>query len=245
MPQPGAFLTAEWRWLLMLHHEVAPSALQPLVPPGTELDLHHGQCLVGLVAFRFLDTRLLGLPIPFHRNFEEVNLRFYVKRKAEGKWRRGVVFIRELVPRWAIATVARLAYGEPYSWCRMDSSLVDPASRSDAVGEVRYSWSGKPGSGALSATFSGAPFPLEPGSTEEFVAEHYFGYTPQRDDSTLEYEVEHPPWRAWTAASHSAEGEWDKLYGPAFAEALQAPAISALVAEGSGVTVRRPTRLFA
>ena len=155
MSTPGVFLTAEWRWLLMLHHEVSASDLQPLVPPGTELDTREGRHLVGLVAFRFLDTRLLRVPIPFHRDFEEVNLRFYVRRKAEGKWRRGVVFIRELVPRWAIATIARLAYGEPYSSCRMDSRLVDPETRPDAIGEVEYSWSGRPGSGSIQSGSDG------------------------------------------------------------------------------------------
>jgi hypothetical protein len=168
-----------------------------------------------------------------------------VKRKVDGKWRRGVVFVRELVPRWAIATVARLAYGEPYSSCRMSSRILDPATRPDAIGQVEYSWSGRPGRGRVSAGFTGAPFPLEPDSTEEFCAEHYFGYTPQRDGSTLEYEVEHPPWRAWTAASHASEGDWERLYGPAFGEALRTPAVSALVAEGSPITVRRPTRLHA
>lgn len=245
MSPAASFLTAQWRWLLMLHHEVSAKDLQAFVPAGTELDARHGRHLIGLIGFRFLDTRLLGVPIPFHRNFEEVNLRFYVKRRMEGKWRRGVAFVRELVPRRAIATVARLAYGEPYSSCSMDSKLIDPATRPDSIGRVEYSWSGRVGAGRMSAGFTGAAFPLEPDSTEAFVAEHFFGYAAQRDGSTLEYEVEHPPWRAWTAADHAAEGDWETLYGPAFGEALRAPAVSALVAEGSPVTVRRPTRLRA
>ena len=98
-----SFLTADWRYLAMLNYVVDPRLIGPLVPPGTEIDYEDGQTFLSIVGFLFLDTRLLGLPIPLHRNFEEVNLRFYVRKKSADTWRRGVVFIRELVPRRAIA----------------------------------------------------------------------------------------------------------------------------------------------
>src|SRR6478735_9893003 len=107
------FLTAEWRDLVMANYEIDPSMLADRVPRGTELDLHEGRCFVSLVGFMFLETRVMGFPVPFHTNFEEVNLRFYVKRKTEDEVRRGVVFIKEIVPRYAISTVARVMYGEP------------------------------------------------------------------------------------------------------------------------------------
>src|SRR6478752_5561862 len=113
------FLTARWQDLIMANYEVDPSLLASRVPAGTELDLEDGKCFVSLVGFMFLDTRVLGIPIPFHVNFEEVNLRFYVKREVEGEVRRGVCFIKEIVPRWAIATAARVLYGEPYESRRM------------------------------------------------------------------------------------------------------------------------------
>ena len=113
------FLTAEWRDLLMINYEVDPSLFKDRVPLGTELDLEDGRCYVSLVGFMFLETRVLGFPIPFHRNFEEINLRFYVKRELPDETRRGVVFIKELVPRRAIATVARVLYGEPYETAKM------------------------------------------------------------------------------------------------------------------------------
>jgi uncharacterized protein YqjF (DUF2071 family) len=91
------FLTASWRYLAMLNYVVDPRIIAPLVPPGTEIDLENGESFISVVGFLFLDTRLLGLRIPLHRNFEEVNLRFYVRRKSAETWRRGVVFIRALV----------------------------------------------------------------------------------------------------------------------------------------------------
>ena len=101
------FLTAQWRDLLMVNYEVDPSLLADRVPLGTTLDLFEGKCFVSLVGFMFLDTRVMDFLIPFHVNFEEVNLRFYVKRETRTEIRRGVVFIKEIVPRGAIAWVAR------------------------------------------------------------------------------------------------------------------------------------------
>ena len=108
------FLTANWRYLAILNYTVDPRLLAPFVPLGTEIDFENGETFLSVVGFLFLDTRLLGLPIPLYRDFEEVNLRFYVRRKSADTWRRGVVFIRELVPRRAIALIARACYGENY-----------------------------------------------------------------------------------------------------------------------------------
>src|ERR687897_263810 len=126
------FLTAEWRDLVMANYEVDPEVLRPLIPAGIELDLHEGRCFVSLVGFMFLNTRVLGIRIPLHINFEEVNLRFYVKRETADEVRRGVVFIKEIVPRFAIAAVARTLYGEPYETWRMTNTRDG-----DFVG---YSW---------------------------------------------------------------------------------------------------------
>src|SRR3982751_5648635 len=115
------FLTAKWSDLIMANYEVDPALLAPNLPAGTTLDLHEGRCFVSLVGFMFLDTRVMGFSVPFHVNFEEVNLRFYVKRTTSDEVRRGVVFIKEIVPRSVIATVARVAYGEPYECWSMSN----------------------------------------------------------------------------------------------------------------------------
>src|SRR5881394_1666563 len=126
------FLTARWQDLIMANYEVEPSLLTDRVPNGTELDLQDGKCFVSLVGFMFTNTRVLGIPVPFHINFEEVNLRFYVHRETDSETRRGVVFIKEIVPRFAIAFVARTLYGEPYVACKMGNE------RSET--QVSYLW---------------------------------------------------------------------------------------------------------
>ena len=93
------FLTAQWRHLAMLNYTIDPRSFEPLLPPGTEFDFFDRTTYVSVVGFHFLRTKVFGLGIPWHRDFEEVNLRFYVRRRGAEGWRRGVAFIRELVPR--------------------------------------------------------------------------------------------------------------------------------------------------
>ena len=218
----------------MLNYAIDPAALTPLVPRGTELDAWQGTCYVSMVGFLFLNTRVLGIPIPFHRNFEEVNLRFYVRRKFEDGWRRGVVFVKEIVPRAAIAFVARTLYGEKYVALPMRHRL-------DAG--VSYEWTFEGRTQRLSLTPASALQPLVTGTEEEFITEHYWAYSAQRDGGTREYRVEHPSWRV-AAASH-AELECDvrRLYGEAFAESLRAKPSSAFLAEGSAVSVSPGLRI--
>ena len=237
MARTGEFLTAEWRWLAMANYPVEPALLVPRVPQGLELDLFDGTALVSLVGFRFLRTRLLGVSVPFHRDFDEVNLRFYVRRRMEDGWRRGVVFVRELVPRRALAAVARLAYGEPYSAVRMDH-MVDVEGRSI---EYRWRWGGRWCSLGLETKPDWTT--PEAGSEMAFITEHYWGYSGGPGRPTREYEVQHPQWRVRTAATVRTTGNLEEIYGQDLGAALSRPPRSAFLAEGSGVTVHRPSRV--
>ena len=245
MSGPGRarpFLTAEWRYLVMLNYEIDPSVLVPLAPAGTVLDLWHDRALVSVVGFRFLNTRVLGLPVPLHRDFDEVNLRFYVRHtRPAGEARRGVVFVREFVPRAAIASLARLAYNEPYSAVPMRSTV--PEVPVDAPGRLTYEWQADEAWHRLAATATGVPLVPALGSEAAFITEHYWGYTRQRDGGTLEYQVEHPRWRVWEVKDASFSGPAASLYGPAFGEILSAKPQSAFIAEGSEVKVHKGRKI--
>lgn len=234
------FLTARWRQLAMLNYVVDPGLLAARVPRGTELDFWQGRTYLSVVGFLFEDTRVLGLPIPFHRNFEEVNLRFYVRRPSADGWKRAVSFVKEIVPRAAIAWTARALYNEPYVAWPM-SHRVEAAT--DGAARVEYGWRGAGADHRLAVTTEAAPAPLEPGSEAEFIAEHYWGYTAQRDGGTVEYEVRHPPWRAAAATTASLECDVARVYGPEFVAPLSGPPSSAFLAEGSAVSVSRGMRL--
>jgi hypothetical protein len=231
------FLTAEWRYLAMLNFAVDPKILQSLVPRETELDFHNGHTFLSVVGFLFLDTRVIGVPIPLHRDFEEVNLRFYVRRKSGQEWRRGVVFVRELVPRRAIALIARTFYGEPYLALPMRHLLEHKEGRVFA----EYQWRRGQRWETLAMTATGEPQNAAEGSHEEFITEHYWGYTARRDGYS-EYRVEHPRWRLWTADSTKFEADVATLYGPQFVEPLAAQAVSGFIAEGSPIEVHQRNR---
>ena len=216
----------------MLNFVVDPKIVAPLVPPGTEIDFENGETFLSVVGFLFLDTRLLGLPIPLHRDFEEVNLRFYVRKKSTDIWRRGVVFVRELVPRRAIATVARVFYGENYVALPMKHQI----DHVDLKLSVEYSWRRGRKWESLKMSASGEPQTIPAGSHAEFITEHYWGYTCFRGGCS-EYRVEHSRWKVWNADDFELSADIAPLYGEQFVEPLRATPRSAFIADGSPIQV--------
>lgn len=242
MPAP-VFLTAEWRRLLLINYEIDPALLEQRVPRGTELDTFQGKTYISLVGFRFLGTRVRGMAIPGHQDFDEVNLRFYVRRPHPEGARRGVVFIKEIVPRPAIAFVARWFYNENYVSHPMRHAFEPPFASDHALESLSYAWEFRAKWQTLSARLTGPLRPLAPGSEAEFIAEHYWGYARQRNGSTLEYSVEHPPWNTWSVTESAVDLDAAGVYGEEFAATLgQAPS-STFAAEGSAVVVRRGVKL--
>ena len=239
----SAFLTAEWQDLAMLNFEVDPAVVRPFVPAGTELDDWQGRTFVSLVGFLFRNTRVLGIRIPRHRDFEEVNLRFYVRRRTSEGWRRAVVFIKELVPRMAIALTARVFYGENYIAVPMSHRIEVVNGGAAVLRHVSYRWRFEGRDHEIHITARGAAQEIAAGSEEEFITEHYWGYARRANGSTLEYRVDHPRWRAWTALEARLECDVARLYGERFVDALKRSPVSAFLADGSAVTVFTGTRL--
>ena len=217
----------------MLSYVVDSHLIAPLVPSGTEIDFENGETFLSVVGFLFLDTRLLGLPIPLHRDFEEVNLRFYVRKKSADTWRRGVVFIRELVPRRAIALVARTFYGENYVAVPMKHEIEDL----DGKVKVEYSWRRDRKWESLKMDAVGESQLIPAGSHAEFITEHYWGYTALRSGCS-EYRIEHAHWKIWNASSFELNADTAALYGEQFLETLSQPPRSAFIADGSPITVQ-------
>jgi uncharacterized protein YqjF (DUF2071 family) len=238
---PDVFLTAEWRYLALLNYRVDRKLLAEHVPPGTELDEWRGSSYVSLVGFHFINTRIFGIPIPLHQAFEEVNLRVYVRRHVGAEVRRGVRFIKEMVPVRAVAAAARLTYNEPYETRAMRHRIEAPHGSAPLMAE--YSWEQKRGWSRLIVTGKDDAEFASPGSEEEFFIDRPWGYGALRDGSTIEYRVEHPPWRIWQAEDHLLESEPADLYGAALGEILGRPPASAFLADGSAVKVHLPTRI--
>ncbi len=237
----AAFLTAEWRHLVMLNYEVDAALLQPFVPKGTELDQWQGRTFVSMVGFLFLKAKVLGLTVPFHSAFEEVNLRFYVKRNEGGEVRRGVVFLKELVPRRGVAWTARFFYNENYIAVPMGHDAE--IGKGDAASTVSYRWVYKHRQNRLGLVTQGGFALPEKGSQEEFITEHYWGYARQPKGGTVEYLVEHVPWQVAMARSIEFECDVERLYGKEFAPYLEKPPVSGFLVNGSPVTVYKGRHL--
>jgi len=240
---PSTFLTADWRKLIMAQYEVDPAVLTPHLPPGVELDLYEGCCFVSLVGFLFDQVRVAGLAIPFHTRFPEVNLRFYVTRTEpadkDATRKRGVVFLSELVPKAAITLVANRLYEEPYATLPMRHSI---AQTSDSL-SVSYGWRHKGIWQNVAVEASPTPEPIAPGSVEEFITEHYWGYTKRTRGRTSEYAVQHPRWQVYPIRSVRIEADFAALYGPTFASLKHQQPASVLLAEGSAISVSTGSRL--
>jgi uncharacterized protein YqjF (DUF2071 family) len=229
---PNTFLQAEWRKLAMANYAVDPRVLQPYLPKGVVLDLWNGTCYASLIGFMFLNTKLKGIKIPFHTNFEEVNLRFYVRYQDQGSWKRGVVFIKEIVPKPALTFVANTLYNEKYETMPMKHAW---ATASDSL-TVTYSWK-KTAWNSFSVTTETQSTTILAGSEEEFITEHYWGYGTLRNGQTMEYQVEHPRWELYPVESWRCDVNFEAVYGSQFAFLSTAEPVSVFLAEGSKIAV--------
>ncbi len=235
------FLTARWLDLVIANYAVDPDILRSHLPYGTELDLWQGTCYVSLVGFLFKDTRLKGIPVPWHRDFEEVNLRFYVTRKEGDQVKRGVVFIQEIVPKAALTWVARTVYGEPYRTCPMSHIRRLRPEKNDLF--VSYSWMCAGHSQVIKVFGRLEPEEIPVGSEAEFITEHYWGYTRIHERSTNAYEVRHPRWRARRVYNYGVHVDFGLVYGERFRSLNHTEPTSVMFAEGSPVAVMGGERL--
>lgn len=228
-----SFLTANWKNLALINYEIDPTTLEKYVPKGTEIDFYNGKCYVSLVGFLFQNTRLLGLKIPFHINFEEVNLRFYVKRFENNEWKRGVVFIKEIVPKHALTLVANTVYKEHYQTLPMKHSIAHFEESSEFV----YQWKLNKKWNSITITTKNELEPIEENTEAEFICEHYFGYTKYSANKTFEYEVKHPKWEQYEVIDSQIDVDFKNNYGTDFTHLKDLKPTSVILAKGSEVSV--------
>ena len=227
------FLTAEWNNLIMANYVIDPAILMPYLPPKTELDFYHGECYISLIGFMFEQTKMLGIHIPFHINFEEVNLRFYVRVKDGNTWKRGAVFIKEIVPKFAITMVANTLYREKYVTLPMKHFYNETSNEIN----LGYHWKHKGIWNKLEALIELKNSSIIAGSKEEFIAEHYWGYSKYNALTTFEYAVQHPSWLVHKVKSYNIECNFENLYGQAFSFLEHAKPDTVFMAQGSPIAI--------
>ncbi|MBF7090732.1 DUF2071 domain-containing protein [Flavobacterium sp. ALJ2] len=234
-----SFLTAEWKNLALFNYKIDPKILEKYVPLGTEIDTWNNKCHVSLVGFMFENTKVLGVKIPFHIDFEEVNLRFYVKRLENGGWKRGVVFIKEIVPKTAITFIANTLYHEHYQTNKMKHSVSDKQNSKAFV----YQWKNHNMWNTIELQTEKEVKEIELNSEAEFITEHYFGYTKYDKNTTFEYEVTHPRWEQLAIIDYKIAVDFEDNYGKDFAFLNQTKPLSAFLAVGSKITVENKKKI--
>lgn len=228
-----SFLKAEWRKLAIANYIINKHVLSKYIPAGTELDLWEDKCYVSLVGFMFKNTKILGVKIPYHINFEEVNLRFYVKRFEDGTWKRGVVFIKEIVPKRALTLVANTIYNENYETLPMEHHWTSE----NGIRSVEYKWKKQQIWNSIKVRASMDTFKIDHNSESEFITEHYWGYAKVNEIKSNEYEVTHPRWDVYEVEDYEIEVDFKSIYGNEFEFLNSVQPHSVMLAEGSEITV--------
>jgi uncharacterized protein YqjF (DUF2071 family) len=238
-------MQAEWRQLVMLSYAVNPSLLSSWVPEPLELNFWKGKTFITLVGLMNRNVRVVGIPVPFHRSFEQVNLRFYVRRKTEAGFRPGVMFIKQIVPREVIAAAARQIYREHVISLPMkhDFQLNPKVQRGDRF-SIRYSWKVKNEWMEIAAETKGEPFEPKKNSLERFIAERYWGYSGLASREVIEYHVEHPPWIVRNVQQVKLNGDFANFYGKTIGKILKSSPDLAFVATGSKAYLFTPLKIW-
>ncbi len=235
------FLSARWEYLAMFNYEVDATILKPHLPPYTEIDFYNGKAIVSVVGFMFNNTSVMRFKCPGFINFEEVNLRYYIKYFDGKKWRRGVGFISEIVPQFLVAAMANLLYNEHYSIAKMNHCIRE----SNEQIEVEYNWKKKRQQwNSMWIKADSVLQDISPGSAEEFIFEHYYGYNKLNSKTAIEYSLEHPRWQVYQVKDYKLNCDVEKLYGAAFVPFIEnVKPVSVFLAKGSDVKVRTPLRI--
>ena len=228
-----SFLTAAWRELAFINYEVDPSILKEHVPFGTELDTFDGKCFVSVIAFLFMDTKVLGIKVPYHVNFPEVNLRFYVRYNDNGTWKRGAVFIKEIVPKPLITLVANTLYNENYVTYPMDYTWTE----TEKTRSVDYRWKVNNKWQYVLITAVLESQEISAGNEMEFITEHYWGYAGVSKKKTNQYEVTHPRWKHYPVISTDYVINFKGLYGEKFSHLKDTKPSSVFLIDGSAITI--------
>lgn len=227
------FLKANWENIIMANYEIDPQLLIPFLPKGVELDLFNGKCYASLVGFMFKNTKLFNVPIPFFGNFEEINLRFYVKRKEGTTLKRGVVFINETIPYRIVAWVANKLYNEHYTVVPTKHEIIKEKSSK----KVKFEWLLNQKWNSITVTTSNTSKKMKPNSLESFIYEHYYGYTKIADNKTEEYKLQHPSWKTSEVFDYKIECDFETMYGKSFSVLNQTEPETVFIADGSAVGI--------
>ena len=234
MKKSKTFLTARWENLAIITYKIHPASLSIYIPPGLAADTINGDAFVSIVAFDFNDIKIKSLRIPFHVNFPEINLRFYVKDEN----RNGVVFISEFVDKYFVPFVANSVYNENYKRIRMKKvmKILD----GDDVIHLNYNMNMKGREFNLNMKAKQESFIPGENTIEHFIKEHEWGFGKSRRGKLLSYKVVHPVWEVCPVTHFSHNFDFGLIYGNKWEMLNDEKPFNVMFAKGSEVKVFSP-----
>ena len=237
------FLKANWENIIMVNYEIDPEILRPFLPKGVTIDLFEGKAYISLVGFMFKKTKIFNIPIPRFGTFEEINLRFYVKREEGHFVKRGVVFINETIPYPLVAWVANWLYKEHYSVVPTKHLF----SKSESTQQLQFEWLANKKWNSIFVETETQLKEMEPNSFEEFIYQHYYGFTKVSENATEEYRLQHPRWKVYPVTKYAINCDFSAMYGKEFSIINHTQPKAVFVADGSAVKIewKRNRLIFA
>ena len=227
------FLKANWENIIMANYEIEPSILIPFLPKGVEIDFFNEKAYISLVGFMFKKTKLFNIPIPWFGDFEEINLRFYVVRKENDEIKRGVVFINETIPYRIVAWIANKLYKEHYTVVPTKHEIITENS----IQKIKFEWLLNKNWQSIYVESSTKSNFMKKGSLENFIYEHYYGYTKVDENKTEEYKLQHPSWETSEVINYEIDCDFKAMYGNSFSVLNQTKPTAVFIAKGSSVGV--------
>lgn len=229
----SVFLKANWENIVMVNYEIAPSILSKYLPKGVSIDLYNDKAYISLVGFMFKKTKIFNVPIFKLGTFEEINLRFYVTRKVGNETRRGVVFINETVPYKAVAWLANALYKEHYTTIATRHNWkINKESK-----EIKYEWLVNKKWNTIEVSALNKKKIMRENGFENFIFEHYYGYTKVDKSNTVEYQIAHPSWLINDILEYEIDCDFTNMYGKDFAILDKTLPTSIFLAEGSAIEI--------
>jgi hypothetical protein len=237
-----AFITAHWSDIAVINYEADPQLLRRFLPAGLELARYSDHHLLSLVSFRYRDTRMGGVRVPFYGQFIELYLGFFAQHERRNEIHRGWVFIKKIVPGRVIAATGRILYNEEYIRRPM-RELIEHGTQQRPY-RVRYEWKDGGSWHGLEVRAS-ALNPQSPaeGSVEHYVTQNYGAFAKTKRGGTIEFPADHPTWDVWPSEYASLDGDAERIFDADIAGVLKAPHHSAFIASGSHVSLGKATSI--
>lgn len=222
-----------------MNYIISPEILENYLPAYTIIDYFKGNCFTSLVGFPFRNVEIAGMKIPFYTDFEEINLRFYVKRFDGTTWRKGTVFISEIANKSALKFLANSFLHEKYQTLETRQEIKE---NSELI-ETKYSWRTWMNWQFLNLISEKPSESVAEGTEAHFIMDRSSGYQKYDTATTNEYGISHPKWNIYPIRSFDINVDFEESFDSNFPVLNETLPHSVILARGSSVAVKQINKI--